>query len=265
MKNLRYILAVAAIILAIPVSAQVDRHDVRTGNRKFRKGNYKESEISYRKALVKDSTSFAANFNLANTLYRQEHMAEAQTCLEKLKEAAPTSVHAADYYYNLGNVALKQKNYQAAVDAYKHSLLVRPDDMDAKENYIYAKKMLDNQKKNGGGGGGNNNKNQDNKQNQNKNNQGQNNQQNQNQQNQNNQNNQENQNNQNQQNQNQNQQPQQGQQNQQGQQPQGGGKISPQQAQQMLQAVQAKEKETQDKVKKEKAKLYERQQREKNW
>ena len=42
-------------------------------------------------------------------------------------------------------------------------------------------------------------------------------------------------------------------------------KITPQAAQQMLQAIQNKENETQDKVKKEKAKLYERQQREKNW
>ena len=42
-------------------------------------------------------------------------------------------------------------------------------------------------------------------------------------------------------------------------------KISPQQAQQMLQAIQAKEKETQDKVKKEKAELLRSKQKEKNW
>ncbi len=42
-------------------------------------------------------------------------------------------------------------------------------------------------------------------------------------------------------------------------------KISPQQAQQMLRAIQAKEKETQDKVNKEKAEALKSRQKEKNW
>ena len=42
-------------------------------------------------------------------------------------------------------------------------------------------------------------------------------------------------------------------------------KISPQAAQQMLQAIQAKEKETQDKVKKEKAAALKARQKDKNW
>ena len=42
-------------------------------------------------------------------------------------------------------------------------------------------------------------------------------------------------------------------------------KISPQQAQQMLKAIQAKEKETQEKVGKEKAALLKSRQKEKNW
>ena len=50
-------------------------------------------------------------------------------------------------------------------------------------------------------------------------------------------------------------------QNQQGQQP----KITPQAAQQMLQAIEAQEKDTQDKVKKEKAAKLKSKQKEKNW
>ena len=42
-------------------------------------------------------------------------------------------------------------------------------------------------------------------------------------------------------------------------------KISPQQAQQMLKAIQAKEKETQDKVNKEKAEALKSRQKDKNW
>ena len=46
---------------------------------------------------------------------------------------------------------------------------------------------------------------------------------------------------------------------------QGDAKISPQQAQQMLNAIQAREKETQDKVNKEKAAVLKSRQKDKNW
>ena len=239
-KIIEYIILAFALLLAsISAAAQADRREVRSGNRQFRKENFTRAEIDYRKALVKDSSSFAASYDLANSLYRQNNFEEAGKTLEKVKDIAPMNPNSSDYYYNLGNVACQKKDWQAAVDAYKQSLLRNPADMDAKENYIYAKLMLKNQ---GGGGNDKNNQNQDqNQQNQNQNQQNQN----QNQQNQD-------------QNQNQNQQNQQ-----QGQ--QGQGKISPQQAQQMLSAIQAKEKETQDKVNKEKAALLKSKQKEKNW
>lgn len=239
--------------VALTASAQVDRHDVRAGNRKFRKDNWKEADISYRKALVKDSTSVAANYNLANTLYRQENYEEAEKLMKKIGDNASASANAADYWYNTGDIAIAKKDWQGAVNAFKEALLKNPSDMDAKENYIYAKKMLENQQKNGGGNGDG----QDN-QDQNKNgqdqNKDQNNDQNKDGQNKDGQNKDQNQNQNNGQG-NGNQQPPQGQE----------GKISPQQAQQMLRAIQAKEKETQDKVNKEKADALKSRQKEKNW
>ena len=243
--------------VALTASAQVDRHDVRAGNRKFRKDNWKEADISYRKALVKDSTSVAANYNLANTLYRQENYEEAEKLMKKIGDNASASANAADYWYNTGDIAIAKKDWQGAVNAFKEALLKNPSDMDAKENYIYAKKMLENQQKNGGGNG-------DGQDNQDQNNQNQD--QNQNGQDQNNDQNKDGQNKDQDQNQNQNQNQNNGQGNGNQQPPQGQeGKISPQQAQQMLRAIQAKEKETQDKVNKEKADALKSRQKEKNW
>ena len=244
--------------------AQVDKRDVRRGNRDFKKEDYREADIDYRKALVKDSTSVAANYNLANTLYRQGDMEQAKKVLDAVKESAPATEAAADYYFNLGDVAIAQQDWQGAVDAFEQSLLRNPGDLQAKENYIFAKKKLEDQQ------------NQQQNQNQDQNNQDQNNQdqnnndQNQNQDNQNDQNkdqnddqkdnkeDQQDKNDQNNNDQNQNQQkPQQSQ----GEPP----KITPQAAQQMLQAIQAKEKETQDKVNKEKAEALKGRQKDKNW
>lgn len=240
--SLKYIFLAVSVACISPVlsSAQnVDRRDVRKGNRDFKKEDYKAAEIDYRKALVKDSLSFAAGYNLGNTLYRMEDKDQAGKIYGKLAEQAAASPYASDYYYNTGNVAADSKDWKAAVDAYKQALLRNPSDMDAKENYIYAKEMLKNQQNQQ-----NQDKdNQDNKDNQNQDNRNQ---------------DQDNQD-RNQDNQDQNQQDQDRSNG--GQQP----KITPQAAQQMLQAIQAKEKETQDKVKKEKAQVLKSRQKEKNW
>ena len=238
--------------------AQTDRREIRAGNRQFKKGNWQNAEIEYRKAQVKDTSSFAANYNLAGALYREGNYDEAGKSLERLKDVAPMSANSADYYYNLGNIAVQKKDWKSAVDAYKQSLLRNPGDLDAKENYAYAKQML----KNEGGDGGDDQQNQD--QNNDQNNQNNNNGQNQDNDQNKDQNQDQNQNNDQNKDQNQDQnqgdrpKPQQGE-------GQGEAKISPQQAQQMLKAVQAREKETQDKVNKEKAALLKSRQKEKNW
>ena len=239
------ILAILLIFSCLPGFAQADRHDVRAGNRKFRKDRFKEAEIDYRKAVLKDSTSVTAQYDLASALYRQEDWAGASKALESVKEQPDLP---AQYHFNAGDAAAQQKQWQAAVDAFRQALLRDPGDLEAKENYIYAKKMLENQQQGGdGGGGGDDQQNQD--------------QQDQNQDQKQDQDKQDQQNNQNNQDQNNQDREQDKQQQQQEQQPQ----ISPQQAQQMLRAIQAKEKETQDKVNKEKAALLKSRQKEKNW
>ena len=219
-------ICILLIFIALPLSAQVDRREVRSGNRKFRGGSFPEAELDYRKAVLKDSLSVAGEYNLASALYRQGNYDEAAQALGKADQEVAETPYAASYYYNEGDVALQRKDYSAAVKAFKQCLLENPGDMDAKENYIYAKEMLKNQQ--GGGGGGDSQQNQD-QQDQNQNQQDQD------------QDRQDNQDNQDQ------------------------GKISPQQAQQMLRAIQAREKNTQDKVNREKAEALKSRQKEKNW
>ena len=233
------ILAILLLFCSLSAYAQADRSDVRAGNRKFRRGEYKEAEIDYRKAVLKDSTSVTAQYDLASSLYRQEDYAGALKALSSIQHPFVP----AQFCYNGGNAAAQQKDWQAAVNLYKQALLRDPSDLEAKENYIYAKKMLENQR--GGGGDGQQDQNQDQQDQQN---QDQNRNQNQDQDRNDNQNNDRD-------NQDKNQDGNQDKQ----------SEISPQEAQRMLRAIQAKEKETQDKVNKEKAALLKSRQKEKNW
>lgn len=243
--------AVLILMLASPVmlQAQSDRSEVRAGNREFKKGEFREAELDYKRALEEDSTSVTAKYNLGNALYKTESYSEAELYLKGLGDSlkSVSASKASDCFHNSGNLALKQKKYQEAVDAYKESLRLEPDNFETKSNLAYAQKMLKEQQQ------------QQQNQQDNQNQQDQNQQQNQNQQQDQNQDQQDNRDQDNQQDQNRNQ-DQQDNQNQQNQ-PQ----ITPQAAQQMLQAIEDKEKQTQDKVKKVKAQQQKSKEKEKNW
>lgn len=232
----------AAVLLLAALSctayAQADRREVRSGNRQFGRKEYGLSDISYRKALVKDSTSFAAAYNLSDNLYRQGNMEEAAKYMDKALESAPGHARAGDAFFNRGDIAISAKDWQKAVDVLKQAMIADPEDLEAKENYAYAKKMLENQDR------------QDNQQND--------------QDDQDKQDNQDSGDNQDKQDDRNGQDRQDRDKRDGGQSPQEQG-ISPQQARQMLQAIQAKEKETQDKVNREKAAVLKSKEREKNW
>ena len=246
--------------------AQTDRKEVRKGNRFFKDENYKEAEVEYRKALIKDSLSVAGNYNLANVLMLQDDAANAELIYAKVGDTIskmPQQVDwkkgsvkvakndvAPNYYHNLGNSLLAQKRYGEAVDAYKNALRRNPSDAQTRENYIYAKKKMEDEQ----------NQDQQNQDQQQQQDQNQNQNQNQNQdqnkdQNQDNKDNKDNKDNPDKKDQPQDQQ----------QQPQNEPKITPQAAEQLLQAMQEKENQTQEKVKEEKAKLLKSKQKEKNW
>lgn len=241
MKKALWIFGLA--VLAWPLAAQTDRHELRAGNRKFSKGKWAEAELDYRRGLLKDSLSVPGAYNLASALYRQEDYDGAMKTFENRDELAEATPHAASWYYNKGDAAIAKKDWRTAVDALRECLLLTPGDMDAKENYIYAKEMLRREEQQQQqGGGGQNQQNQDQQQDQQQQDQNQDQQQ-------------------DQQQQDQDQDQDQDQRQQQGREPE----MTPQQARQMLRAIQAKEQETQEKVKKEKAALLKSRQKEKNW
>lgn len=228
--------------------AQADKKELRKGNFDFKKENYKEAEIHYRKALIQDSTSVPSTYNLANTLYQQkDYEGASNTCAKVIEQVeamanqegatdAKQQSLAADFYFNKGNISLQKKDWATAVEDFKNCLKLSPSDLEAKQSYIYAKKKLEQQQQNQQGDGEQNQENQQNDQSQNDQKQNQPEQQN-------------------------------GQDQQQPQQTpsQGQQQITPSQAQQMLKAIQAKEKETQEKVEKKQAEKQKSRQKEKNW
>lgn len=217
-----------------------ERRIVRKGNRQYERAKYDESIDNYSRALREDPNCFEAKFNTANVQMQKQLYNKAEQTLRKLaQDSTRTELERGDISYNLGNALFEQQKLEEALDCYRNAMRMNPDDVDAKHNYALTKLMLQQQ--------------QD---------QQQQDQQNQDQQDQQDQQNQDDKKDDQNKDQNQDKNDQEkNDQNQQGQQP----KISPQAAQQMLQAIQAKEKETQDKVNKQKAEALKSRQKEKNW
>ena len=130
--------AVLILMLASPVmlQAQSDRSEVRAGNREFKKGEFREAELDYKRALEEDSTSVTAKYNLGNALYKTESYSEAELYLKGLGDSlkSVSASKASDCFHNSGNLALKQKKYQEAVDAYKESLRLEPEQQQQQQN-----------------------------------------------------------------------------------------------------------------------------------
>lgn len=193
--------------------------DVDRANRLLRKGDYDNAISLYEKALSKLPTSPEIYYNMGTTLSSMGDMESAIQAFDMAKknftEKTPKDIKNSTYY-NAGISKIEMEDYAGAIEELIEALVNKPDDNNAKSALEYAKKKLEEQKKNSGESVQNNSNqddansnqnsedNQDNNNNQNNNNNGnnqdnneQNNQDNQNNNNQDNNQNNDNQNNQN--------------------------------------------------------------------
>jgi tetratricopeptide (TPR) repeat protein len=127
-----------------------------SGNQSFTEKKYSDAEQEYRVTQSKKSPKKAvAGYNLGNSIYRQNQQGEAQIKYIQALETAKTKTEKHRIYHNLGNTFMLEKNYEAAVEAYKNALRNNPFDEETRYNYALAKKK---KKENPPPKGGNNNK-----------------------------------------------------------------------------------------------------------
>ena len=141
-SKLIYILCLTAFAYGSS-SAQWIKSDVRRAGKLYKKGNYAAASAEYRRAMLKDSLYAKASFGLANSAYQEGHYDQAKSYLERLagNEQLPQRQQA-DVLHNLGNVAMKQKDYRAAVEAYEEALIRNPQNEGTRYNLVLAQRLL---------------------------------------------------------------------------------------------------------------------------
>ena len=158
-------LLILMLAFSLPILAQNDRAYIRKGNRSYHSGDYVNAEVAYRKALEQNPNNPQANYNLGNALLYQGKDSLAVVQYEKALQTETDPMRQAQAYHNIGVVCQANKNFAAAIDAYKQSLRRNPDDDESRYNLILCQKQLKDDKNNKQNNKDNNKQNKDNKDN----------------------------------------------------------------------------------------------------
>lgn len=126
------------------VFAQNSQKEVVIGNQMYQMRKYNQAETNYRKAVSKNPTNSLALYNKANAVYRQYQNNESIAAYQQALEMAQTKEEKHRIFHNMGNAYMNQKNYSAAVEAYKNALRNNPADDETRYNYALAKERLKN-------------------------------------------------------------------------------------------------------------------------
>lgn len=135
--------AVCLLIVSPTLSGQEDREYIRKGNRLYKKSEFAGSEGMYRRSMEQDKPFEDAGFNLGDALYKQGRFGEAAGEFSKAAEASEGNAQKqAEGFYNLGNSLLKEQKFKESIGAYINSLKLNPDNMQAKYNLAWAQDQL---------------------------------------------------------------------------------------------------------------------------
>lgn len=156
-KSIYNILCILAVLLVFVTTASAQNHPerriVREGNEQFARMNYRSSLNLYEQALEHDSTRVEILYNRANAYYqtlmqhRQDSSLTWKTSNELFEAIANDELldkkYRAEALRNIGESLFTQQNYEAALNAFRESLLLNPDDSESKYNYILTKRIVD--------------------------------------------------------------------------------------------------------------------------
>ncbi len=132
MKTLYFIIILLA---CTQVSAQDWEQQMLQGIKAYRSNQLNKAEQLFEKAYQLSDTSTTALYNLANSKYQQGKITEALPLYQQLtKNAQLPKAHMATIQYNVGVAMAKLRQWQEAIEAFKQSLRLQPNDIEAQQN-----------------------------------------------------------------------------------------------------------------------------------
>jgi len=123
----------------------------RRGNAMYRSGEFMDAANLYRDALVDVQSDGPGGIhsgllnNLGASLFRQGDFEQAASAFSGAVRMASSGDDGVRAMYNAGNAVAMQDQFETALDYYTRALLADPTNQDAKFNYEYVKRRLEEQ------------------------------------------------------------------------------------------------------------------------
>lgn len=149
------VLVAALFVGVVSLSAQLlpERGLVREGNEQFRRRNYNTSLNRYNEALEYAPGSYEALYNRANAymhlmLQNPQDSTFTRETSNKYYESIINNEYLsaeqrAEVLRNIGESLFLQQSYESALNAFRESLKLNPDDKETKRNFVLTKRIVD--------------------------------------------------------------------------------------------------------------------------
>ena len=119
---------------------------MKAGNEAYARQDYGEAQVAFQQATLDKPENPTTHYNLGTALYRQDKFREAarafQVSLRKHTGQTKNVPNLAHIYYNLGNAQFKSGDLAGAIESYKHTLRLEPQDTDAQYNLALALQLM---------------------------------------------------------------------------------------------------------------------------
>ena len=120
---------------------------MKAGTEAYWHGNYDAALDAFQQATLQKPDNAIARHNLGTALYKKRRFKAAATAFQEsiLTGNVPDEAAA---YYNLGNSQFQMGDLGSAIESYKHSLRLNPQDADAQHNLELALQLMKNRQEN---------------------------------------------------------------------------------------------------------------------
>ena len=143
----RNILLTLFLLVSLLSFSQTDRDYIRSGKKAFRKGNYAQAEVEYKKSLSVNPENTQALYNMGCALMMQKKNTDAVKYFQKSGDKESNKLRKSKSYHNIGVICQASKMYDNAIEAYSEALRSNPSDNETRYNLALCQKLRKNQDK----------------------------------------------------------------------------------------------------------------------
>jgi Ca-activated chloride channel family protein len=141
------IIHIVFLLLCFSAFGQDWRDSLSIAREAYKKADYSKALKYYESAQKKAPDNIDLSDEMAQSAYKAREFEKAEKIYQQNSSSKKSNTQKADSYHNLGNSRMKKKDYQGAIDAYKESLRLNPNDDNTRYNLSEAIRQLKNEQK----------------------------------------------------------------------------------------------------------------------